>query len=946
MAFCFRQGDRPLPGYTIQRGIGRGGFGEVYYATSDGGKEVALKYLRDNPQVELRGVAHCLNLKSPHLVAVHDVKQNADGEYFVIMEYVSGPSLRDLLNTEAGGLGPQKAAYFLREIGKGLAYLHDRGIVHRDLKPGNIFYEDGYVKIGDYGLSKFMAASQHSGQTISVGTVHYMAPEVGSGNYDRTIDIYALGVILYEMLLGRVPFSGATMGEVLMKHLTAQPEVDELPEPFPRVIRKALQKDPKDRYQTAQEMVNEVFATEDLDRSVASFEPASLTTLAARAAKQAAVALAAAPAGPGGVAAGPLGTGSSNVGLNTPPPVINPDVTVTRVHRVGRLHDRISARMDAVVSRIDRTSVGRGLTEAVRRRGGWFEHVATALLVVVGLSWGSMIVSSERPEFAVSECIFALAVVVGVAVGGWLSLGRLKLSGKWGPRFVTAIATSVCVLPAYGITSTALRYVHSNEAGDWARTLLLSMILCDWPGRFVRGRRGDISLGSAFLVGLFGFIVGNIFDSHSPFGVAVVCAASSLAVQAIAGIWPLPRGESAAAGGWAQADEQPEGAGVRSAWPASPGVAVNPPEDAGTAGMTTPAPVMAVGAGPSARGVTASGVRERRGVAIRALWLFAAAILLCTAVMLFASTGLLRLDDEQFAGYIMCGVAASCYFLFALTCALRRYKAGLWRTLFRPFIFFSGLAAGGTAGVAMGLLADRDEQRLAALFVILAGAIVSLFVWFVPVPRYVPMAVAGPVDEAVQHRRTGKWLMVAGGIFLPLTAAAAVTWKTLDSSDAVRGVMPLVVVLLAITAVSFLLGGLAAYLSARPPRSREPLLTLPLRHIFDVGAGSDCPSLIERHMTVLGYTLVRKSDLLWSFVRGDWLAHLWDKDVRHWKTQVNIAAYRLDQGGHRLTCYLDVDAPFKKPDQKTIAALDGELGELEQLLGGRKVSSLVAEGAA
>jgi serine/threonine protein kinase len=171
---------------------------------SDGGKEVALKFLRENPQIELRGVSHCLNLKSPYLVAIHDVKQNDEGDYFVIMEYVNGPSLRDLLNNEPSGLGAQKAAYFLREIGKGLAYLHDRGIVHRDLKPGNIFYEDCYVKIGDYGLAKIMAASQHSGQTVSVGTVHYMAPEVGSGNYDRTIDIYALGVILYEMLLGRV----------------------------------------------------------------------------------------------------------------------------------------------------------------------------------------------------------------------------------------------------------------------------------------------------------------------------------------------------------------------------------------------------------------------------------------------------------------------------------------------------------------------------------------------------------------------------------------------------------------------------------------------------------------------------------------------------------------------------------------------------------------------
>ncbi|MFQ5512770.1 MAG: protein kinase, partial [Candidatus Krumholzibacteriia bacterium] len=320
----FNQGDRPLPGYTIQRGVGRGGFGEVYYATSDGGKEVALKYLRENPQVELRGVTHCLNLKSPYLVSIHDIRQNAEGDSFVIMEYVSGPSLRDLLNAAPGepggapsGLGPQKAAYFLREIGKGLSYLHDRGIVHRDMKPGNIFYEDGYVKIGDYGLAKIMAASQHSGQTVSVGTVHYMAPEVGSGNYDRTIDIYALGVILYEMLLGRVPYSGATMGEVLMKHLTAQPEVDELPEPFPRVIRKALAKDPKDRYQSVNELVSEVFDVADINRSVASFDTLNLTRMAATVGRRVGAAVAAGVGGRRGSShVPPLG--------ETPPVVVQP----------------------------------------------------------------------------------------------------------------------------------------------------------------------------------------------------------------------------------------------------------------------------------------------------------------------------------------------------------------------------------------------------------------------------------------------------------------------------------------------------------------------------------------------------------------------------------------------------------------------------------------------
>lgn len=306
-----------MEGYTIQRGVGRGGFGEVYYAVSDGGKEVALKYLRDNPSVELRGVSACLNLKSPHLVSIYDVRQSSVGEWFVVMEYVSGPSLRELLVESAGGLGVAKATYLVREIGRGLTYLHERGIVHRDLKPGNVFWDEGYVKIGDYGLSKHLTASQHSGQTVSVGTVHYMAPEIGSGNYDRTIDLYALGVMLYEMLVGRVPYAGSTVGEILMKHLTAEPEVSGLAEPFPTVLRRALAKDPRERYGTVEEMVGAIFSGGGLESTLATFEPASLSTVAGRVAHRARVP----------VAAGGLGSGSSNRGdpfPGPPPPPVDP----------------------------------------------------------------------------------------------------------------------------------------------------------------------------------------------------------------------------------------------------------------------------------------------------------------------------------------------------------------------------------------------------------------------------------------------------------------------------------------------------------------------------------------------------------------------------------------------------------------------------------------------
>src|SRR5438046_9800653 len=153
-AFQYKHGDKPLEGFTIQRAAGRGGFGEVYYAISDSGREVALKVIQGYEQIELRGVSQCMNLKSPHLVAIFDVKHNAEGTPFVIMEYVSGPSLRELCDQQPAGLGIQKAAFFLREIGKGLTYRHDCGIVHRYLKAGNIFYANGYVNIGKCALSK------------------------------------------------------------------------------------------------------------------------------------------------------------------------------------------------------------------------------------------------------------------------------------------------------------------------------------------------------------------------------------------------------------------------------------------------------------------------------------------------------------------------------------------------------------------------------------------------------------------------------------------------------------------------------------------------------------------------------------------------------------------------------------------------------------------------
>jgi len=253
--FTYPSGSRPLEGYTIKRGVGQGGFGEVYYATSDAGKEVAIKLIRRNLDVELRGVSQCINLKHPSLLALYDIKQDDRGDSWVVMEYVAGECLEDVLAAHPNGLPVDEAMTWFHGIAAGVAYLHDRGIVHRDLKPGNIFNDEGQVKIGDYGLSKFISASRRSGQTESVGTVHYMAPEIANGRYGKEIDIYALGVILYEFLTGHVPFEGESVGEVLMKHLTAEPDLNPLADPFRAVVARTLNKDPNLRIHSVAELL-------------------------------------------------------------------------------------------------------------------------------------------------------------------------------------------------------------------------------------------------------------------------------------------------------------------------------------------------------------------------------------------------------------------------------------------------------------------------------------------------------------------------------------------------------------------------------------------------------------------------------------------------------------------------------------------------------------------
>jgi serine/threonine-protein kinase len=252
--------------YRIVRKLGTGGMANVYLAEDEVlGRRVAIKILNDRHAGDdqfverfRREAKNAASLSHPNIVSIYD-RGEAEGTYYIAMEYLDGRSLKELI--VARGPAPvQISIDYARQILAAIRFAHRHGIVHRDIKPHNVLVDaEGRLKVTDFGIAR-AGTSQMTEAGSIIGTAQYLSPEQAKGApVDQTSDLYSVGVVLYELLTGVVPFSGDTPVEIAMKHLSSPPEAPsmkraEIPRELDMIVLRALAKDPSDRYQSAEEM--------------------------------------------------------------------------------------------------------------------------------------------------------------------------------------------------------------------------------------------------------------------------------------------------------------------------------------------------------------------------------------------------------------------------------------------------------------------------------------------------------------------------------------------------------------------------------------------------------------------------------------------------------------------------------------------------------------------
>src|SRR5918997_4109234 len=257
--------------YTRARPLGSGGMAEVYLAHDQVlDRDVALKVLKDKyagneefVRLFRREARSAARLNHPSIVSVYDQGRSEDGTYYIAMEYVSGGTLKDRVLGE-GTLDPDTATKFASQIAQALGHAHEHGVIHRDIKSRNILLtETGYAKVADFGIARAATATTTSSRPGPIlGTPGYISPEQAMGQpVDARSDLYSLGVVLYEMLTGNLPYGGEGPASIAFQHVhgpqrsprEANPDI---PEPLNALTTKLLAKEPEDRYASAAELAD------------------------------------------------------------------------------------------------------------------------------------------------------------------------------------------------------------------------------------------------------------------------------------------------------------------------------------------------------------------------------------------------------------------------------------------------------------------------------------------------------------------------------------------------------------------------------------------------------------------------------------------------------------------------------------------------------------------
>ncbi len=257
--------------YQIIKSIGEGGMANVYLAYDTIlDRDVAVKILRgdlsnDDKFVRRfqREALNASSLSHPNIVEVYDVGDD-NGQYFIVMEYIEGKNLKDLLK-KRGKLTVTEVIDIMGQIADGLSVAHDSYIIHRDIKPQNIMIlENGLVKITDFGIAMAMNATQLTQTNSVMGSVHYLPPEQASGKGSTLkSDIYSMGILMYELLTGTLPYRGDNAVEIALKHLkeplpSIREEIPEVPQSVENIILRSAAKNPKNRYNDARGMYEDL----------------------------------------------------------------------------------------------------------------------------------------------------------------------------------------------------------------------------------------------------------------------------------------------------------------------------------------------------------------------------------------------------------------------------------------------------------------------------------------------------------------------------------------------------------------------------------------------------------------------------------------------------------------------------------------------------------------